>query len=139
MVKIVTRTVLFTVLAYMLFALAYDYLYLLPTHERKFNGLLTALSEGKPLLPAEQTARGGKSATPADVAAYMGFKPLVPLKLDESSGYFVELYRYRSAIFVREYDIEVYYTGKPDRLTAIMVAHMPEERPGGGGGADGDS
>lgn len=121
----VVRIVLFVILGYMVFALAYDFLYVRKQHEAKFQELQK--------LVAQETARNVEDQTknptgPEKVAELIGFAPVNGLEQPDGKSYFKETYRWRSAVLVRNYDIDVYYKSRNGKPHLHAAAHTAEEQ-----------
>lgn len=101
----IIRIVLFAILGYMIFALAYDYLYVFKTHEAKFQEL-TKLVEQETSRSADDRKEKGPTG-PKQVQEVMGFAPSVPL--EDKGHYSHERYTYRRGLLVLTRDIDVFY------------------------------
>ena len=120
----IIRVVLFLVLGYMLFALAYDYLYVFKTHDAKFQEL-TKMVEKETSRSADDRKEKGPIG-PKDVQEAMGFAPGVA---EEKEHYTHERYTYHRALPFMTRDIDVFYKQyQGDSEPGIYsVAHTKED------------
>ena len=120
----IIRVVLFLVLGYMLFALAYDYLYVFKTHDAKFQEL-TKMVESETSRSADDRKEKGPIG-PKDVQEAMGFAPSVA---EEKEHYTHERYTYHRALPFMTRDIDVFYKQyQGDSEPGIYsVAHTKED------------
>lgn len=123
----VLRVILFAILAYMVFALAYDYLYVFPTHEKKFQALSDLIQE-ETSRSADARKEEGPNG-PEKVQEIMGFAPAVPL--EDMGHYSHERYTFRRALPWMTRNIDVYYKQyQGDSTPGIhSVAHSEEDIP----------
>lgn len=120
----IIRVVLFLVLGYMVFALAYDFLYVFKTHEAKFQEL-SALVEKETARSADERKKG--AIGPKDVQETMGFAPSVPL--EDKGHYHHERYTFHRALPFMTRDIDVFYKKYQGDIEPgiYSVAHSEEE------------
>lgn len=101
----ILRIVLFLVLGYMVFALAYDYLYVFKTHEAKFQEL-TKMVETETSRSADDRKEKGPLG-PKAVQEMMGFGPASPLEKKEHYSH--ERYTFRRGLPFMTRNIDVFY------------------------------
>ena len=116
------RVLLFGVLAYMIFALAYDYLYVFPTHDAKYKEVM-ALVEAETKRSAEAADKDGATG-PEEVAEVVGFGSG---GIQDGGHYMYERFTYRRGLPWMNRFLEVYYKGPQDDLRLVGVAHSDED------------
>ncbi len=121
----VVRIILFAILAYMIFALAYDYGYVFPTHEAKAEELRKLVDAEVARSATDRRDKG--PAGPEQVQEIMGFEPSVPL--EKKDQHFHERYTYRRALPWLSRTIDVYYKQYEgdSRPGIVSVAHTEED------------
>lgn len=120
---LIVRVVLFVILGYLLFALAYDNMYMYKAHQEGFEKM-QALVDAEAARSAEDIAKNGPTS-PAKVQETLGFAPAVPLT--DHGHYQEEVYKYRSGLLFRTRDLYVFYKGK-DKPGVVSVASNEEDR-----------
>lgn len=119
----ILRVVLFGILAYMIFALAYDYLYVFPTHEAKYQELMAKVEE-ETKRSAEASVDQPESTGPKQVAEIVGFNSS---GLQDGGHYQYERFSYRRGLPWMTRYLEVYYKGPKDAPFIYSVAHADDE------------
>jgi hypothetical protein len=119
----ILRVVLFGILAYMIFALAYDYLYVFPTHEAKYKELMAKVEE-ETKRSAESNVEQPESTGPKQVAEIVGFNSG---GLQDGGHYQYERFSYRRGLPWMTRYLEVYYKGPKDAPFIYSVAHADDE------------
>ena len=120
---LIVRVVLFLILGYLLFALAYDNMYMYKAHQEGFEKL-QGVVDAEAARSAEDIAKNGPTS-PAKVQETLGFAPSVPLT--DHEHYQEEIYKYRSGLLFRTRDLYVFYKGK-DKPGIVSVASNEEDR-----------
>jgi hypothetical protein len=120
----IIRILLFVVLGYMIFCLAYDYLYVFKTHKEKFEELQVVIGNEVARSATDRTDKG--PVGPQEVQEIMGFAPAVPL--EEKGHYFHERYVYHRGLPFLTRNVDVYYKQFPgDKTPGIVGVAYAEE------------
>jgi hypothetical protein len=120
----IVRIVLFTILGYMIFCLAYDYGYVFKTHEAKFEELQTVIGSEVARSATDRTEKGPTG--PKEVQEIMGFTPSVPL--EQKGHYFQEEYTYHRGLPFLTRSIYVFYKQYPGDATPGIVGVAKTEK-----------
>ena len=114
------RTVLFTILALMVVAVAYDFLY-----ARKQQQAAAARLDKLMSVSASGEIESAEPHTQDEVRKTVGRPPSEQI---EDRHYLLETYRWRSGLPWRTHDIHVAYTrNEPPALYSVFVGRPPED------------
>jgi hypothetical protein len=118
---LIIRVILFALLGYMIFALAYDYMYVFPTHTAKMEEMM-ALVETETARSADDRKANGPNG-PAKVQEIMGFGP--SNGLEDMGHYKKETYVYHRGLPFMTRWIDVFY--KADAATDEVKKDLEEQ------------
>ena len=122
----IVRIILFVILAYMIFALVYDYMYVFPEHEAAYQRV-EKLVEQETARSADDRKKNGPIG-PTEVQEAIGFPPAIALQEIDEHNNKRELYVFRRGLPWMTRYIDVYYTGyKSDSGPAIYGVAKTEE------------